>query len=64
MWYRTAQVGSPLVPLLPLLPLLSLLSDPTLKYLGNFKEQFIELDKKIQESIKSLDPEQQQKPLK
>jgi hypothetical protein len=39
---------------------LSLLSDPTLKYLGNFKEQFIELDKKIQESIKSLDPEQQQ----
>ena len=51
MWYRTAQVGS---------PLLSLLSDPTLKYLGNFKEQFIELDKKIQESIKSLDPEQQQ----
>ena len=54
MWYRTAQVG------LPLLPLLSLLSDPTLKYLGNFKEQFIELDKKIQESIKSLDPEQQQ----
>ena len=54
MWYRTAQVG------LPLLSLLSLLSDPTLKYLGNFKEQFIELDKKIQESIKSLDPEQQQ----
>ena len=51
MWYRTAQVGS---------FLLSLLSDPTLKYLGNFKEQFIELDKKIQESIKSLDPEQQQ----
>ena len=51
MWYRTAQVGS---------FLLSLLSDPTLKYLGIFKEQFIELDKKIQESIKSLDPEQQQ----
>jgi hypothetical protein len=51
MWYRTAQLGS---------SLLSLLSDPTLKYLGNLKEQFIDLDNKIQENIKSLDPEQQQ----
>lgn len=51
MWYRIAQLGS---------PLLSLLSDPTLKFLGNLKEKFIELDQKIQENIDSLDPEQKQ----
>ena len=51
MWYRLAQLGS---------PLLGILSDPTLKYLGNLKEQFFELDNKIQENIKSLNTNQQQ----
>lgn len=50
MWYKFAQIGSPLI---------SILSDPSLKYLGNLKEQFFRLDSKIQENIKSLDPEQQ-----
>lgn len=50
MWYKFAQIGSPLK---------SILSDPSLKYLGNSKEQFVILDSKIQENIKSLDPEQQ-----
>lgn len=58
MWYRLAQLGSPLIGLGS--PLLGILSDPTLLHLGNLKDKFLELDNKIQENIKSLNPNQQQ----
>ena len=66
MWYRFAQLGSTLAQISsPVLtigsPLLGILSDPTLLYLGNLKKKFFELDYKIQENIKSLSPNQQQK---